>query len=179
MKRWWLYMDKVRILSFDPGTANMGWAYIEGNLKTSEVYATEHFGVKKTTMNDGDFRERIDILGEWLKSTIYLHQPTHIAIEDFTEQGVQTGTTYKVMATLIENMRMVCRGLGHEADIMTNAEWKKIATGSKGLNKDQVKHFVAHKIPGAEKHYTGRTASHVWDSAGIGYAKFKKLQGVR
>lgn len=169
-------MTKVRILSFDPGTANMGWSYIEGNLSTFEVTATEYFGVVKTTMDDGDFRQRIDILGEWLKIILYTHQPTHVAIEDFTEQGVQTGTTYKIMATLIENMRMVCRGLGHEADIMTNAEWKKIATGSKGLNKDQVKHFVSHKIPGAKEHYKGRTATHVWDACGVGYAKFMKLQ---
>lgn len=171
-------MDKVRILAFDPGTANMGWAYLEGELTNGIVQATEHFGVVKTTMDDGDFRRRIDILGGWMEEVIQLTSPTVIAIEDFTEQGVITGKTYKEMATLIEHMRMVSRMKNYEADIMTNEEWKRIATGSKGLNKNQVKHFVTNKVPKAVEFYKGRTATHVWDACGIGYAEFKKLQGV-
>lgn len=170
-------IQQVRILGFDPGTANLGWARLDGHLGTGHIQATEHFGVAKTSLSDGDYRQRIDLLGEWFMETIECHKPTHIVIEDFTEQGVVTGTVYKEMATLIEHMRMVCRMLGHEATIYENAEWKKIATGSKGLNKDQVKHFVAHKIPQAKELYKGRTVTHVWDSAGIGYAKFKQLTG--
>lgn len=173
-------MNKVRILGFDPGTANLGWALLEGD--SSEAHATEYFGVLKTKKTDGDFRKRVDSLGNMMINLVNLllhHEQfiTHIAIEDFTEQGVETGTVYKEMATLIEHMRMVSRGLGHEAAIYTNAEWKKILTGSKGLNKDQVKHFVAHRITGASELYTGKTATHVWDACGIGYAHYLQIRG--
>jgi Holliday junction resolvasome RuvABC endonuclease subunit len=168
-------MAKVRILGFDPGTANMGWARLDGD--TSEIRATENFGVQKTSLSDGDFRKRIDILGDWMEGLIKFHNPSHLGIEDFTEQGVNAGKVYKEMATLIEHMRLVARGLGHEDVILTNSEWKMILTGSKGLNKDQVKHFVAHNVPNAKELYTGKTATHVWDACGIAYAKYFLIRG--
>lgn len=170
-------LAKVRILGFDPGTANMGWAVIETTTDASEVRATSLFGVMKTTMDDGDFRMRIDKLGELIKKLVYALEPDYIAIEDFTEQGVNSGKVYKEMATLIEHMRMAFRGMGLEAVIYTNSEWKKITTGSKGLNKEQVKHFVSHNVPFAKEFYRSNAATHVWDACGIAYARYLQLQG--
>ncbi len=102
--------------------------------------------------------------------------PTHIVIEDFTEQGKLVGKTYKEMSWLIEHMRLVSRELGHEATIYENAEWKKIAVGASRLNKTQVKHFVAHRVANAGVLLKGRP-THIWDSVGIGYAKYIQLSG--
>lgn len=171
-------MEKVRILSFDPGTANLGYAIIEGNMATGEARLTAHWGVLKTAKTDGDIRVRADILGASVKRLITCFKVDYIAIEDYTEQGVKSGKTYKDMSILIEHMRMVCRNEGFEASIYTNAEWKKIAVGTAGLNKPQIQHFVRHKVQGTEVLGSRASDTHVWDAVGIGYAKFRQLQGV-
>lgn len=170
--------EKVRILAFDPGTASMGYGTIEGNLATAEVTAKKHFGVLKSSLEDGEVRKRIDLLGAEYLNLLHVIHPTHVVIEDFTEQGSRTSRTiYKDMGSLIEHLRMAGRSMGYDVSIFDNAFWKKTATGSSGLNKDQVKHFVAHKIPKAKELLGSRTANHVWDAYGIAYAKFKQLQG--
>jgi Holliday junction resolvasome RuvABC endonuclease subunit len=166
----------VRILGYDPGTAFTGYALVGGSIGKS-VELLPDFGVIKTTKADGDVRTRIDMIGNQVRDHIQELRPTHVAIEDFVEQGVDAGTTYKDMATLIEHLRMVCRYNGIEATIYPNAEWKKIAVGTKGLNKKQIQHFVSHRLPKASELLTGRTATHVWDSAGIAYAKYIELNG--
>lgn len=169
----------VRILAFDPGTASTGYGCIQGNIRTLEAKViTDFCGVIKTSITDGDVRKRIDDIGKEFKLLIEMTKPSHVVIEDFTEQGKQTGKTYKEMSWLIEHLRMAGREVGHEITIYENAEWKRIATGSKGLNKDQVKHFVSHKLKGTEG-FKKRTATHVWDACGIAYAKLKELQGVK
>lgn len=168
-------MELVRILSFDPGTADTGWSLIEGVLR-KEVKLTQHFGVLKTSMEDGDVRTRIDMLGEEMRGLVVRLDPTHIVIEDFTEQGKLVGKTYKEMSWLTEHMRLTGRELGHEVTIYENQEWKKIAVGASRLSKDQVKHFVAHRVANAGALLKGRP-THIWDSVGIGYAKYNELQG--
>jgi len=171
-------VEQVRILGVDPGTASTGYALINGNVRTLIAsVVTNECATIKTSLEDGDVRERIDIIGRTFQELVMRLEPDFVAIEDFTEQGKQTGKTYKEMSWLIEHFRMAGREIGYEVTIFENAEWKKIATGSKGLNKDQVKHFVAHKISGTE-HFPKRTPTHVWDACGIAYAKLKQLQGV-
>jgi hypothetical protein len=86
-------------------------------------------------------------------------------------------TTYKDMSILIENMRGVCTTMKRVPDIWTNAFWKKLATGSSGLKKHQIQHFVQHKVKGTELLGSRASDTHVWDAAGIAYAKFLQLQG--
>lgn len=170
-------MEKVRILSFDPGTANMGYGVIEGNTITKVVELTSHYGVLKTTKADGDIRARVDKLGRKIALLLEALEVHYVVIEDYTEQGVRSGTTYKDMSILIEHMRMVCRAHGFEASIYTNSEWKRIAMGRGGLNKRQIQHFVKHTVKGVEKLGSRAVDTHVWDVVGIGYAKFRQLQG--
>jgi Holliday junction resolvasome RuvABC endonuclease subunit len=169
--------EKVRILAFDPGTANMGYAIIEGNMSTGIARLTAHHGVLKTSKKDGDIRTRADILGNEVKRLIQCFKPDYVVIEDYTEQGVKSGTTYKDMSILIENMRGVCTTMKRVPDIWTNAFWKKLATGSSGLKKHQIQHFVQHKVKGTELLGSRASDTHVWDAAGIAYAKFLQLQG--
>lgn len=169
-------MTVLRILSFDPGTAETGWSLVEGTEK--ELRLTEHFGVVKTSKEDGDVRFRIDRIGHEMRRLIEELAPTHVVIEDFTEQGKRVGTTYKEMSWLIEHMRMVGREMDHVVTIYENAEWKQLAVGASRLNKDQVKHFVAHRVADAGVYLKGRP-THIWDSVGIGYAKYKQLTGGR
>lgn len=164
----------VSILAFDPGTADTGWALLNGELDDA-IALTTHFGVLKTTQQDGDVRSRIDRIGEQMRSLIRVHSPTHIVIEDFTEQGKRVGKTYKEMSWLIEHMRLIGREEGFEVTIYENAQWKKLAVGASRLSKDQVKHFVGHLVQNT-KVLQGKP-THVWDSVGIGYAKYIDLQG--
>lgn len=169
---------KVRILGFDPGTANTGYGCIEGN--SSEVKMTKHYGLLNTKKEDGEVRERIDTLGVMVRELVEIIKPTHIAIEDFTEQGKLVGKTYKEMAWLTEHLRMTTRELGYEVAIYENGEWKKQTMGVMRANKVQVQHFISHKIPGA-KEALRKQKDHVWDSVGIAYCKYTNLikQGVK
>lgn len=169
-------MEKVRILSFDPGTANTGWGIYEGNMVTKELHLTRHYGVFGTSKKDGDIRTRADIMAIQLRKLLNF-DVDYVVIEDYTEQGVKSGKTYKDMSILIENMRMTCLNHHYIPTIWTNAEWKKLATGSSGLNKKQVQHFVRHKVKGTEVLGSRQVDVHVWDTAGIAYAKFMQLQG--
>lgn len=170
-------MEVLRILSFDPGTAAMGWSLLDGDLTAASVELTEHFGVLRSSKQDGDVRSRIDSLGGSFDALIHAHHPTHVVIEDFTEQGKLVGKTYKEMSWLTEHLRLIGRSAGFEVTIYENAEWKKIATGAGRLSKDQVKHFVAHQVGQAQRRLGKRTPTHVWDSVGMGFAKFKQLRG--
>lgn len=168
-------MEKVRILSFDPGTADMGWSAIEGYTERDTVSLTDFFGVLKTRKTDGTVRERIDMLGNSYAALIQELNPTHVVIEDFTEQGKLVGKTYKEMSWLTEHLRLVGRELGYDVTIYENGVWKKLASGAARLSKDQVKHLVAHRVEFARELLGERTPTHVWDSVGIGYAKFTEL----
>jgi Holliday junction resolvasome RuvABC endonuclease subunit len=172
-------MEKVRILAFDPGTANCGWSLTIGDMETKTLRLSNFKGLFETSKEDGDIRKRADIIGEWMVDLIDLVTPTHITIEDYTEQGVRSGKTYKDMSILIENMRLTCRMKGFEARIRTNAEWKKLATGHAGLNKNQVMHFVRHKVQGTEILGSRGKDVHIWDTVGIAYAEFISLQGEK
>lgn len=167
-------MAKVRILGFDPGTANTGYGLIEGVINDIPAL-TQSNGVIKTTVKDGDVRDRIDAIGDKMRYLISHTKPTHIAIEDFTEQGKRVGTTYKEMAWLLEHMRLVSREMGFEAQIYTNAYWKKVTMGSAHVNKLQIQHFVTHHVTGAGN-LLKKQPTHVWDSVAIANCTFTLLK---
>lgn len=169
-------MKRVRILAFDPGTANMGYSTIEGIPEHNIVtLGGAYFGVLKTSKWQGDtevnIRERIDRLGFKIRELIVTIEPTHIAMEDFVEQGKLVGKTYKEMAFLTEHMRLLTRELGIPATIYANGEWKKKTLGIMRANKAQVQHYVARKLPEAVT-LLAKQPDHVWDSAGIGFCKW-------
>jgi len=167
-------MERVRILAFDPGTASTGWGIYEGNISSGELRFIDG-GVIESSKVVGDIRKRVDRIGGSVKMLIQALAPTHVTIEDYTEQGVASGTTYKDMSILIEHMRMICRIEGYEASIRTNAEWKRIAVGTGGLNKTQIQHFVKHHVKGIEVLGSRKKDTHIWDTAGIAYAEFTML----
>lgn len=171
----------VRILGIDPGTANCGYATIEGDLNTGTavLLPSRCYGVVNTSISEGNVRERIDRIGEDVKLIVRQHsKPTHIAIEDFTEQGKRVGKTYKEMAWITEHLRMIGRELGYDVDIYENGYWKKHTLGIMRASKDQVQHYLGHKVEGAERlRSLPKSYNHIWDSVGIAYCKFLLLLG--
>lgn len=176
----------VRILAFDPGTANMGYSTLEGfidhNGRPYVALGASYFGVLKTSKWKGtaevQIRDRLDELGEKLKYLIRYVEPTHIAMEDFVEQGKLVGKTYKEMAFLTEHMRLLTKELGIPATIYANGDWKKKTLGIMRANKAQVQHYLKHKLPEAAD-LLKKEPDHVWDSAGIGYCKWLDILAER
>ena len=164
----------VSILAFDPGTANLGYMVLRGNPKTSEVQVTSSYGVFRTNKwvkgVEALPRDRLDILGTYIRALINVSKPDFIAMEDFVEQGKRVGKTYKEMSYLIEHLRLMCRAEGYEATIYSNGAWKKKTLGATNASKIQVQHFVRCKIKGTE--CLSSEPDHVWDSAGIGYCRW-------
>lgn len=162
------------ILSFDPGTANLGYSLLSCNPKTSEARITEHFGVFKTNKWDGEeeipIRDRIDTLGTSVDLLIRSTNPSYIAMEDFVEQGKFVGKTYKEMAYLTEHLRLVCGRLGYDVMIYPNGIWKKKTLNAKNASKLQVQHYIRCKVLGVEA--LQKEPDHVWDSVGIGYCRW-------
>lgn len=166
----------VRILGIDPGTESTGWSVLNGwdEFKDIQDIRIEQFGVMKTKKADGDLRKRVDMLGEQLTEIIKAECITHVAFEDFVQQGVRAGMVLYDMATLLEHFRMVSRSHSIEPRIYPNAEWKQRTLGSRQPNKKQVQHYVTNKLPEAARLLQGQP-DHVWDSVGIGYCLWKEL----
>lgn len=166
----------IRILSLDTGTANTAYAFLIGDLKAINLHT---FGMVKTTKKENGIevpvRERIDRIGSRLISITEMLNPTHVAFEDFTEQGKFIGKTYKEMAWLTEHLRMLFKELGHEPSIFENGYWKKQLMGAMRVNKHQVQHYVSHRLP-KTKVLLANQPDHVWDSIGVGLCQYKLLQ---
>lgn len=170
-------MQDIRILALDPGTANMGYAVLEGipiAKKLNTPPRIVDFGVLKTKKTDGTIRERLDVLGYTVQDLLRKVTPDYFVFEDFVEQGKFVGKTYKEMAFLIEHLRLVGRGEGIPVTIYENAEWKKKTLKSAGVNKEQVQHYVSHKLPESIL-LLRKQPDHVWDSVAIGYCKWLEL----
>lgn len=167
-------MTKVSILGVDPGTANTGYSLLVGNLQEQNVQLHD-FGMWKTKKSeDFSVRDRIDYLAAQYTGFIKSGEVTHIAIEDFTEQGKLVGKTYKEMSWLVEHLRIAGRTLGIPTYVYENAEWKRILLRARQANKNQVMHYVRIHVPGAADRLPGQP-NHVWDSVAIGYCLFKQL----
>lgn len=166
-------MKEISILAVDPGTANLGYVVLRGNLATKAVFIA-CFGVLKTQKVDGSIRERLDLLGGQVKDIIAKEKPAYFVMEDFIEQGKRVGKTYKEMAFLTEHLRLVGSMCSVPTTIYTNARWKKLTLKSSGVNKLQVQHYVSHKLIGSAA-LLGKAPSHVWDSVAIGYCKWLEL----
>jgi Holliday junction resolvasome RuvABC endonuclease subunit len=137
----------------------------------------ERYGLLKTAKEQGgtaEVRERIDSLGESLRTLATNCHSTHIAIEDFTEQGKLVGKTYKEMSWLTEHFRMVGRELGLETAVYENAFWKRTLLKAGRANKAQVQHYVMQRLP-ESRVMLARQPDHVWDSAAIGLCTFELL----
>jgi Holliday junction resolvasome RuvABC endonuclease subunit len=179
------FMGNIKILAFDPGTANLGYAALTGtiqnSLSSSEVHLAKYFGVLKTSKwadtKEVLLSDRLDILGTMTKKLINEVKPDYIAMEDFTEQGKRVGKTYKEMAYLTEHLRLLARSLNTEATIYTNACWKKQTLKTGHASKIQVKHYVSNMIPEAANVLKNQP-DHVWDSVGIAYCKWLEILNI-
>ena len=165
----------VKILAFDPGTANLGYAPLYCNTATSEARIREYYGVFKTskrtrTEEEVSIRERIDALGNNVSALIRAVNPDFIAMEDFVEQGKFVGKIYKEMSYLTEHLRLVCRKMGYEVTIYPNGVWKKKTLNATNASKLQVQHYINRKVLGAE--LLLKEPDHVWDSVGIAYCRW-------
>jgi len=174
----------VTILAFDPGTANLGYATLYCDSRTSEARIGEYYGVFRTSkLNNGTevlIRDRIDALGASIRVLIRDVKPDFIAMEDFVEQGKFVGKTYKEMSYLTEHLRLVCREMGYEVTIYPNGIWKKKTLNATNASKLQVQHYIRCKVLGVE--CLQKQPDHVWDSVGIGYCRWldylKEFRGV-
>lgn len=171
-------MSIITILAFDPGTANMGYSVLVGDTSTKTIVLSEVFGTLHTKKREGEadipIRDRIDKLGINVRGLIYKVNPSHVAMEDFVEQGKLVGKTYKEMAYLTEHMRILTTELGVPAHIYANGEWKKLTMNAMRANKKQVQHYVAHKLPETARMLV-KQPDHVWDSIGIGYCLWLEI----
>jgi Holliday junction resolvasome RuvABC endonuclease subunit len=183
----------IKILGFDPGTANMGYAVVNGILReplqASEAKFGNSFGVlatskwsdmkaggAKTDRVEIPVRDRIDSLGRMIKGLVREVRPDYIAVEDFVEQGKRVGKTYKEMAFLIEHMRLLGRELEIDTRIYTNSYWKQRTLKTAHATKLQVQHYVAHKLPETAMVLCNQP-DHVWDSTAIGLCLWHELIG--
>lgn len=166
-------MELVRILAFDTGTANTAGALLVGNLK----HGTVDFGgfrMITTKKEFGSVRERIDFIGNEVRELIRQSEPTHMAFEDFTEQGKFVGKTYKEMAWITEHFRLIGREMGLPTSIYENGAWKKRTLKAMRASKEQVQHYLTHKLPGIGSKLA-KQPNHVWDAVGIGYCQWLDL----
>lgn len=152
-------LESKRVLGVDPGTANTGYALLEGDQILT-------FGLLKTDTTDGSVRARIDMIGDALQKIIKEWAPSVLAVEDFTEQGKMVGKTYKEMSWLTEHFRLLGKFLGIQTVIYKNGEWKKRTLGIHRATKQQVQHYVGRHLPEAER-ILKKAPSHVWDAVGI------------
>lgn len=169
--------ERVRILSFDPGTAETGFSQLHNAGVGDRELILYDYGMirtKKVAGGSSEVRERIDFIGNEFRRLVKENNPTHIAVEDFTEQGKFVGKTYKEMAWLTEHFRMVGRELGLEVSVYENGYWKKVLTGAMRLNKTQVQHYVSTRLPQARK-LLAKQPIHVWDAVAIGLCKYDLL----
>lgn len=171
-------MNMSTILAFDPGTANMGYAVLEGDKSTSKIYITPTIGVlttaKRANGKEIAIRDRIDHLSISIQQLVEKVNPTDIVMEDFVEQGKFVGKTYKEMAFLTEHMRLLSKQLGRPATIYANGYWKKQTLGIMRASKIQVQHYISRRLPEAAT-VLKKQPDHVWDAAGIGYCKWLEI----
>jgi Holliday junction resolvasome RuvABC endonuclease subunit len=166
-------MAQISIIGLDPGTAHTGYSCLLGDL-SSGCITLEGFGMLKTKKADGEVRERIDTLGDGLRKLAGEFGASHIALEDFTEQGKLVGKTYKEMSWLTEHFRMVGRELGAVTEVYENGYWKKVLLKAARANKAQVEHYVRHRLPESGA-LLNKAPNHVWDSVAIGICMFHLL----
>lgn len=171
-------MAIITILSFDPGTANLGYSLLRGDTDASTIQITDTLGVLNTSKYENGvelhIRERIDHLGLNITHLVEKVKPSCISMEDFVEQGRFVGKTYRDMAYLTEHLRMLTRDLGTPATIYPNGYWKKQTLGIMRASKKQVQHYISHKLPEAAT-LLAKQPDHVWDSVGIGYCMWLEL----
>lgn len=167
-----------RILSFDPGLTNTGyalvWAGDYGVLadpRYSKMLKGPQAGAPEMTV-----RDRSDFLGAEALKVIQEVQPTAIGIEDWTYMG-NRGKQESHMPVLVEHLRMVAKGFGVPVYVFENAAWKKKTLGIGGANKEQIKHYVGRKV--ANPDALARLPQHVWDAVGVCFAVLKELGQIK
>jgi len=70
----------MRIIGIDPGTATVGYAFVDGNKKNPTIL---DYGVLTTAARDKEFMpDRLVELGEDLEILLQKFKPTHAMIED-------------------------------------------------------------------------------------------------
>ena len=161
------------ILAADPGTANLGYAVLAGSL-SAKMPTVVTCGVLKSAPIDGDLRKRLDLLGAEVVGLVTEWQPGFFVMEDFVDQGKYVGSTYRDMIALTEHLRVVV-GMHVPVTIYPNKHWKLHTLKCVGVNKQQVQHYVSHKLPEAERVLRGKP-SHIFDSVCIGLCKWYELQ---
>lgn len=150
-----------RIISFDPGKANMAVSVIElqGNVPT--ILANSILECPVDHLNIG-FREGLaDFLAE-VEEWTTKYEPQAVIAERFQSRGGRTGTTGEVVGIMLGAL---CTHYMHlPLRLITAAMWK---------NEFQRKHGNLKDI-----YKTCRTTPHQLDSAGIGLYGLNKGLGI-
>lgn len=163
----------INILGIDTGTRNTGYSLLQGDTQNQTIRLLD-WEMIQTTKKDGDVRTRIDQITNKITTYIQHNDINYIALEDFTEQGIRTGTTHKEMAWLTEAIRSLGMQLNLKTIVYENKEWKKRTLGIYRATKKQVQHYVHWKLP-ETKQLLKSSSNHIYDSVGIGYALWLDL----
>jgi Holliday junction resolvasome RuvABC endonuclease subunit len=86
-------------------------------------------------------RQRLDQISNDITKLVAEVEPKYVAMEDFVYYG-NRGQTTSSMPVLIENIRMLGKGMGYDVAIYTNAYWKSILLKNHTADKHQVEHRV-------------------------------------
>ena len=161
------------IMGIDPGTVNLGYGLID---TANNGVTIRDFGTIRLRRSDfSSMYEHIDCMGKNVRLFTESLKPDEVVMEDFVEQGINSGKNYKEMAYIIEHLRLILRSLGYEAYIYSNGFWKKQTLKASKASKTQIKHYVSNNIPGASEALKNES-THVWDSVCIAYCRYMILR---
>lgn len=164
-------MQEIRILAFDPGPANTGYANLIYDEKNGARLGAMH-GVLKSPAGIPD-RDRNDLISDQARALMTAFQPTAVGIEDWTYMG-KKGKQESTLPALIESLRLTAKYSGFEPYVYTNAEWKKKTLKIGGANKEQIKHYVTMRLKDPAQ--IVRMPQHVWDAVGVCFAILEDLK---
>lgn len=128
----------MKLLSFDPGTVNMGWAALDIYItKKNPTRYTWDYGTIQTP-SGWKIQSRLWRLYVEAQRLVVVHDPTMILVEEvYTKpsKGFKTGATVAMAKALVY---LLAGQLQKPIDVLQSSTVKKWAVGSGRASKEQV-----------------------------------------
>jgi crossover junction endodeoxyribonuclease RuvC len=133
------HKETLRVLGFDPGTAILGWAFVEVGADGNPVKPQTEFGVIRTKagLHDAD---RLVILWEELEKMMRKYKPDVVGVEQlFFNRNVTTAITVAQARGVV-----LTSGRLHGAEIveLTPPQVKESITGYGKADKHQMQKMI-------------------------------------